>query len=186
MISKKQLQYNINKFLLTAKLILSGKNNLPLLHDDIQEVIMNKILQQNNKIHYHIQINNDFHNDEKQIINSVSNYLTTATFENGCERKKVIIKLLDYLILNTNFIHNNYRFATATKNKLKELKLESKKSKDTQINTELYNKIEEASQKIFGIKLKNYCIKSQCLNCQSSIKINYNLCHTHLNQKFSI
>tara|TARA_B100001094_G_scaffold331487_1_gene400001 strand:+ start:2591 stop:3148 length:558 start_codon:yes stop_codon:yes gene_type:complete len=185
MTSKKKLQNTINDYLLTAKLVLSGKNNLPLIPYDIQELIINQILPENNKTHYNIEINNEFY-DEKEIINSVRNYLSTGEFENGDERKKVIIKLLDYLILNSKFVHNNYKFASATKKKLKEFKLECKKHEDTQINRELYNKIEEASQKIFGIRLKNYCIKSQCLNCQSSIKINYNLCHTHLNQKFSI
>ena len=185
MTSKKKLQHNINKFFLNAKLVLSGKNDLLLLPNDIQELIINQILPENNKTHYDIEINNEYY-EEKEVINSVKQYLCSAEFENGSERKNIIIKLLDYLILNSAFVHNNYKFASATKNKLKEFKLECKKHEDTEINRKLYNKIEEASQKIFGIRLKNYCIKSQCLNCQSSIKINYNLCHVHLNQKFSI
>jgi len=185
MISKKDLQHNINKFFLNAKLVLSGKNNLPLIPEDLQQLIMNQILPENNKTHYDIEINNQYY-EEKEVIKSIKKYMNTANLEHSSEKKKIVIKLLDYLILNSAFVHNNYKFASATKNKLKEFKLECKKHEDTEINRKLYNKIEEASQKIFGIRLRNYCIKSQCLNCQSSIKINYNLCHVHLNHKFSI
>lgn len=187
MFTKKKLQNIINNYFITIKLLFSGKNNLPLIPYDIQDLIIEKIYPKNNKINFNTEVNNEYYN-QKEVIKSIQEYFNSPQllYGSGYERKKEIIKLFDYLIYNSKFVIDNYKFALSAKNKLKQLKLECKKEPNSDLNQQLYNKIEETSQKIFGIKLKNYCAVSTCINCQSTITPNFNLCHIHLNKKFKV
>ena len=185
MIHKSKLKENIYKYYKNILLVLYGKNNLPLIPSYIREIILNHLIYKNHNIKYTKEINN-INYDKEEIIQNIRFYLNIIfNNKNYDEKLNNIFNMINYLINNSNFIHENNKISLAIKNKLYEFKKELKQKKiKTDLVYNLYNKIHEALQKIYGIDISYYCIHDTCCNFQSKLKINFGLCHNHLSQKF--
>ena len=184
MIQKYKLKENIYKYYKNILLVLSGKNNLPLIPFDIRDIIFNYLIYKNHNIKYTKEINN-INYDKEEIIQKISFYLDKIYNYTGDNKLNYISNMINYIINNSNFIEEQKNFSLTIKNKLFEFKKLLKQTKiKTQSNYNLYNKIDEALQKIYGIDISYYCINDTCCNFQSKLKINFGLCHIHLSQKF--
>mgnify|MGYP001487294154 CR=1 FL=1 len=199
MISKKKLQKIIYQYHLNTILVLSGKNRLSLIPTDVQNIIMSKINPKNIKLDIFEKETNN-HNYEESIIIKECQKLMKDVQKSQDEKKLLTINLLDYLISNSKFCndYSNTAFCTTFMKKMHEFAKECKNNIDNnnknlnkqdfdKLNQQyknLYFKINEATQKIFGIKLPNYCNHFKCNNSQSTLKNNYGLCHIHLSKKF--
>lgn len=174
-----KLREKIDRRHILYMLVMSGKNNLPYIPKEIQDLIMNYIID-NNVFFPSFERFYGSYDSETIFIKKIKNYL--CTIEQGISKKKLCIDMFTYLINNSIFVTVNNKFSEAVKRKIKEL-LKQHKFSNKKIDIELNNKLNETYQKIFGFKAIRYCKK--CNRYQCSLKYNYNLCHAHLYEKFN-
>lgn len=184
MIQKSKLKQNMYKYYKNILLVLSGKNNLPLIPIEIRDIIFNHLIYKNHNIKYTKEINNINYN-KQEITEYIRSHLNICNYSEGDIKLNCILNMIDYFINNSSFIQQHIYFSLTIKKKLFEFKKLLKQTKiKTQSNYNLYNKIDESLQKIYGIDISYYCIHDTCCNFQSKFKMNFGLCHTHLSQKF--
>ena len=84
MIQKSKLKKNIYKYYKNILLVLSGKNNLPLIPIDIRYIIFNYLIYKNHNIKYTKEINNINYDKEEitEYIHSHLNIICNYTGDN--------------------------------------------------------------------------------------------------------
>ena len=163
-----------------------NSKNIP---NDVIHNIMNIVINSEKNLKLDYETNYSKIISKKNKSNSVEKkirfYLLRVEWEEKKEvKKKIIIKLFDYLIVNSYFLNKriNQDLAKVVKSKIKELIKEIRFS-DERIDIELTNKLNESNQKLFGLKKLKFC--NNCNHYVCSLKHNYNLCFNHLTKKFS-
>ena len=201
-IKKKKLQDKIYNYYSMCVLVLSGKNPLPFLPDDIIKNLIKLIID--TKKYKHLIFSKI---KTKAIINYYKDYqeykslISPLLKENEiCTdiilKRKNCLKIFDICINYVHIIRDEHaikfrkKFIPVLKEKIIELfEIVNCELHDIDKNNEcyeldklLYIKLQECYYHFFNDKLPMKCII--CKSSQSTLAYNYNLCHIHLSQKF--
>jgi len=207
--SLKKIKKKIYKLNVLYVLVLSSKNLLPDIPDEIKEKIFNYIYIDNNKTCDSIFPNdkNLFCNNWKGLKNMLYPLLSSIKLNpNLLMKRNLFNDFLDICFCNHKIMKKErlkssvLNFINVTRNKLNEfyftlldetifdkssLLYEKSYGKLYNINNILIKKIKILYKTLFNYDISNKCSVKKCWNNQCKFKYNLDLCFTHLNQKFS-